>query len=301
LVQKQSKDIAERGMEADYVWPFAHKQPFVEPTANPWLRPYLPYESNGGLNVYSQLEGAPKKDIANKEVRPDVWVEVHKHVMPIAWGRYREPRQEEEPDVRTWDDGPKPKDEPTPEFKFKKPEEPDEDAKKAAGEAAAADNKEKAKAEKANKDAEDAKPDEDAAEKTTPAKKEAKAPTPEEEKKAKAEEEDQKKADEAAEKQEKEAKEAKDKKEAEAKASLAQVATKANASKQTKVVQKADGDAKADGEKKEGDEEVTVTPEPEKVHVLEPVEYKEKADTNTPNIRTTFYDKKNVKKDKAHI
>lgn len=36
-------------------------------------------------------------------------------------------------------------------------------------------------------------------------------------------------------------------------------------------------------------------PAPEKVHVLEPMEYKEKADTNTPNKRTTFYDKKTVK------
>lgn len=102
----------------------------VLPTANPWTRPYLPYNPNGGLNVYSQVEApaAPKKDIANNEIRPDVWVEVHKHINPIAMGRYREPRLEEEPEKREWDDGPKPKEEPTPEFKFKKPEEPDLDA-----------------------------------------------------------------------------------------------------------------------------------------------------------------------------
>lgn len=53
---------------------------------------------------------------------------------------------------------------------------------------------------------------------------------------------------------------------------------------------------KDDAEKKEGEEEKPAPKEPEKVSVLEPVEYKEKADTNTPLIRTTFYDKKNMKK-----
>lgn len=33
--------------------------------------------------------------------------------------------------------------------------------------------------------------------------------------------------------------------------------------------------------------------EPEKVHVLQPMWYKNKADTNKPNKRTTFYDKEN--------
>lgn len=32
---------------------------------------------------------------------------------------------------------------------------------------------------------------------------------------------------------------------------------------------------------------------PEKVNVLEPEAYQQKANTNTPNIRTTFYDKQN--------
>lgn len=43
----------------------------------------------------------------------------------------------------------------------------------------------------------------------------------------------------------------------------------------------------------EDDEEAKKPVAPEKVHILEPHEYKEKADTNIPNIRTTFYDKKN--------
>lgn len=52
----QKKDIAERDMESDYVHPFASKFKIVEPTANPWLRPYLPYEANGASNVYAQIE-----------------------------------------------------------------------------------------------------------------------------------------------------------------------------------------------------------------------------------------------------
>mmetsp|Transcript_13459 Transcript_13459/g.22896 ORF Transcript_13459/g.22896 Transcript_13459/m.22896 type:complete len:252 (-) Transcript_13459:43-798(-) len=34
--------------------------------------------------------------------------------------------------------------------------------------------------------------------------------------------------------------------------------------------------------------------EPEGVHVLEPIAYQHRANTNTPNMRTTFYDKKNM-------
>jgi len=70
---------------------------------------------------------------------------------------------------------------------------------------------------------------------------------------------------------------------------------KKEAGKESLAQVKAKGDA--DAEKKEGDaEEKPKLPDPEKVHVLEPVEYKEKADTNTPWLRTTFYDKKNVNK-----
>ena len=53
FAQAEKKDIAERSMESDYVWPFAHKMKPVEPLPNPWLRPYLPYEANGGANTYA--------------------------------------------------------------------------------------------------------------------------------------------------------------------------------------------------------------------------------------------------------
>merc|ERR1712159_334121 len=114
------------------------------PTPNPWLRPDLPYESNGGLNAYSQMEAAPKKDIANKEVRPDVYVTVHKLINPVAMGRFREPRPDKPEETRSWDEGPKPKEAPTPEFKFVKPEEPDEDELKKKREKKAAEGKEQA-------------------------------------------------------------------------------------------------------------------------------------------------------------
>jgi len=94
----------------------------VEALPNEFLRPYLPYESNGGLNA-AQLEAAPKKDIANKEVRPDVYVTVHKMLNPVALGRFREPRPEEVPETRSWDQGAPPKEEAPKEFVFKKPEE----------------------------------------------------------------------------------------------------------------------------------------------------------------------------------
>lgn len=135
-------------MEDTWVHPFSNNQDVVLPTPNPWTRPYLPYSSNGGLNAYSQMEAAPNKDIANKEVRPDVYVTVHKYLNPVAMGRYREPREMEAPVERSWDEGPAEKPAPKPEFKFKKPEEPDEDALKEKRLAKAEENKAKAKAEK---------------------------------------------------------------------------------------------------------------------------------------------------------
>jgi len=57
-----------------------------------------------------------------------VYVNVHKLINPVAMGRFREPRPEEAPEERTWDDGPKPKDPPKPEFKFKPPKAIDEEA-----------------------------------------------------------------------------------------------------------------------------------------------------------------------------
>ena len=145
----QKPDIAERDMDETWVHPFSSGQDVVLPLANPWTRPYLPYNTNGGSNAYAQLE-APvlKKDIANAEVRPDVYVTVHKEINPTAMGRFREPRPEEAPAERTWDDGPKPKEaEPEP-FKFKKPEEVDEEAVMEKRKADAAKNAAKAKADK---------------------------------------------------------------------------------------------------------------------------------------------------------
>merc|ERR1712046_544183 len=118
--------------------------------------------ANGGNNVYAQQEApvsAPlkKNDIANKEVRPDVYVTVHKLINPVAMGRFREPRPEEAPTERTWDDGPAPKEAPKPEFKFKPPKEVDEEAVMEKRKAEAEKNKAKGKDEKAKKDEEDAK------------------------------------------------------------------------------------------------------------------------------------------------
>jgi hypothetical protein len=46
-------DIAERAMDDHFVHPFSADQDVVMPTANPWTRPYLPWNANGGSNVYS--------------------------------------------------------------------------------------------------------------------------------------------------------------------------------------------------------------------------------------------------------
>ena len=79
------------------------------------------------------------QDIANKEVRPDVYVKVHSMINPVSMGRFREPRVEEPEATREWDDGPATKEPEKPEFKFKKEEEPDEDELKAKREAAVAE------------------------------------------------------------------------------------------------------------------------------------------------------------------
>merc|ERR1719454_2094020 len=120
--KKTNPDIAERNMDGN-VYPFASGMDVVPVQHNPWTRPDLPYAANGGSNQYSQ-----SIDIANKEVRPDVYVTVHKLINPVAMGRFREPRPDEAPVERTWDDGPAPKEAPKREFKFKKPEPVDEDA-----------------------------------------------------------------------------------------------------------------------------------------------------------------------------
>merc|ERR1712161_155297 len=184
----QKPDIAERSMDETWVHPFTSGLDVVLPTANPWTRPYLPFNSNGGNNAYAQREpvAAPvaaqiaSKDIANHEVRPDVYVTVHKLLNPVAMGRFREPRPSEAPTEQTWDDGPKPKEAPKPEFKFKAPMEVDEEEKK----------------EKKEKEEEKEEKEEEAGEKKdTPKEKEAKALKESEKKKDKKEEEEAKEAD----------------------------------------------------------------------------------------------------------
>jgi hypothetical protein len=290
----QKPDIAERSMDETWVHPFTSGLDVVLPTANPWTRPYLPYNTNGGNNVYSQLEAPvaapiPKKDIANSEVRPDVYVTVHKLINPVAMGRFREPRPDEAPEERTWDDGPKPKDPPKPEFKFKPPKEVDEEAVMSKRKEEAEANIAKGKAAKAKEDAASFKHDpeekakkEEKEEKTEEKEeKEEKKETPKE-KEAKALEEADAAKKAAADAKEAEAADEKKKKPEEAlnqKKKLAQVANK------------------EDGDKKEEKKEEKVAA-PEKVHVLEPEVYQNKANTNTPNLRTTFYDKKSQKDQK---
>jgi hypothetical protein len=72
---------------------------------------------------------------------------VHKEINPVALGRFREPRPDEAPHERTWDEGPKPKEAPK-EFKFKPPKEVDEEAELEKKKAEAEKNKEKGIAEK---------------------------------------------------------------------------------------------------------------------------------------------------------
>jgi len=81
-----------------------------------------------------------------------VYVTVHKLIDPVSMGRFREPRPDEPPVERTWDEGPAPKEAPKPEPKFEKPKEVDEDAIKEKRMAAAKEGIAKGKAEKAAKD-----------------------------------------------------------------------------------------------------------------------------------------------------
>ena len=60
-------------------------------------------------------------DIANAEVRPDVYKVVHKMINPAAMGRFVEPRPDAPPKEMTWEMGP-PKKEPEPAKPFKLPE-----------------------------------------------------------------------------------------------------------------------------------------------------------------------------------
>ena len=111
-------------MDSAWVHPFSADQDVVLPTANPWTRPELvPFQDNGIHNIYSQQE-VPQRDIANHEVRPDVYVTVHKYLNPVALGRTKEKRPDDSPaPERTWEDGPKPKEPEEEPFKFVKPKE----------------------------------------------------------------------------------------------------------------------------------------------------------------------------------
>jgi len=297
----QKPDIAERSMDETWVHPFTSGLDVVLPTANPWTRPYLPYNSNGGNNVYSQLEApvsAPiqKKDIANTEVRPDVYVTVHKLINPVAMGRFREPRPDEAPAERTWDDGPAPKEAPKPEFKFKAPKEVDEEAVMEKRKAEAEKNKAKGKAEKAKKDEDDSKhdPEEKAKKEEKPEEKTEAKEEKKEEKKEEGEGKETPKEKEAKTLQEADAKKAADEAK-EAEAADEKKKKPAESLQQTKKLAQVAN--KEDGDKKEEKKEEKAAA-PEKLHVLEPEVYQEKANTNTPNLRTTFYDKKSSKDQK---
>ena len=296
----QKPDIAERSMDETWVHPFTSGLDVVLPTANPWTRPYLPFNSNGGNNAYAQREpvAAPvaaqiaSKDIANHEVRPDVYVTVHKLLNPVAMGRFREPRPSEAPTEQTWDDGPKPKEAPKPEFKFKAPKEVDEEAVMAKRLSDAAANVEKGK--KAKNKADDASFKHDPEEKAKPVDGEEKKEKKEkEEEKEEKEEEAGEKKDTPKEKEAKALKESekkKDKKEEEEAKEADANEKKEKKEESLQQVKKTLAQVKEDGDKKEEKKEPVAAPE--KVHVLEPTVYQDKANTNTPNKRTTFYDKK---------
>jgi len=83
VAQKGKKDISEDGIDAE-VHGFANSM--VEPIA--WTRSpnaFVPNGSNSGYRLNEKR--IEKKDIANKEVRPDVYVNVHKMVNPTAHWR----------------------------------------------------------------------------------------------------------------------------------------------------------------------------------------------------------------------
>merc|ERR1711865_1037687 len=243
-----------------------------------------------GNNSYAQREpvAAPvaaqiaSKDIANHEVRPDVYVTVHKLLNPVAMGRFREPRPSEAPTEQTWDDGPKPKEAPKPEFKFKAPKEVDEEAVMAKRLSDAAANVEKGK--KAKNKADDASFKHDPEEKAKPVDGEEKKEKKEkEEEKEEKEEEAGEKKDTPKEKEAKALKESekkKDKKEEEEAKEADANEKKEKKEESLQQVKKTLAQVKEDGDKKK--EPVAA---PEKVHVLEPTVYQDKANTNTPNTR----------------
>merc|ERR1712166_461472 len=117
-----------------------------------------------------------------------------------------------------------------------------------------------------------------------------------EEKKEKKEKEEEKeeKEEEAGEEKEakalKESEKKKDKKEEEEAKEADSNEKKEKKEESLQQVKKTLAQVKEDGDKKEEKKEPVAAPE--KFHVLEPTVYQDKANTNTPNTRTTFYDKK---------
>ena len=100
-------------MESSWVHPYIAEMDVVDPVPNPWFRPSLPYHYNmdkpfyGTDSNYANLYNVAQKgekDIFNGEVRPDVYASVNKIVSPTPlW------RGNKAPEIRKWEDGPKPK------------------------------------------------------------------------------------------------------------------------------------------------------------------------------------------------
>jgi len=90
----QSQDIAERNMESNFVHPYVAQMDVIDPQANPWMRPTLPYHYNMDIPYYGYDNNgaalynvAQKGDIFNDEVRPDVYTTVKKMINPFPLWR----------------------------------------------------------------------------------------------------------------------------------------------------------------------------------------------------------------------
>lgn len=86
---------------------FASPSPAAPAINNQFLASHKPIEMHMPFEVQKpndQFGAHPdsKKDIANKEVRPDVYQTVYKMVDPVP-----ERRKQNPPKPRTWDEGPK--------------------------------------------------------------------------------------------------------------------------------------------------------------------------------------------------
>jgi len=181
LYQRNGRDISEKKIDAE-----------VQGMANTmvdrlnWPRSEEPFVPNGSkvtfpASLYQHQEGQMEKDIANKEVRPDVWVTVHKMIDPVAhWRGKKAPKSNYED---WWGEGPPPLQELE---KPKCPEELEEEPNKMQQKL-----KKQAKKAKAKKAKEDAEMPEDIEEKKE-AKDDAKEPAKGDAKDAKDEKKDEK-------------------------------------------------------------------------------------------------------------